>query len=940
MAFTITLTSGIASAESFGTPSIDQKVEPVGIASAESFGTPKVNQKVELNSVASAESVGTPQIYSNDQSVEPTSISAGAVGTPSVGNGHVYPISISGESFGTPKVNQKVETTSISSAGAVGTPSVGNGHVYPVSVASAESFGTPRVNQKIEPVGIESAEAFSVYIFMNSVASGESFGTLEVNREICPTSIASAESFGTPTLTRAFNHTASGGMVVAGLAVIRHNYVASGFSASGNAINLEGGVAASHQTLIFTEEIRWSVRATVSVTQKVIWQTGKVPLRWYRIIGCCRYPTADGDGDFTNEGQPGGCDVIPFQSTDDQCKGALGKNTFIQNILANSVGDVCRILKELRWEWPICGMERFSRPAESQFIDDDDECNVLEPVDPCLAPDCIEFCIDTDAVVNVGVKVGIVDSFWVHVETFGGITIAGNSEHRIIPQSWVGSGGITLSGEAGFFADFWTYTPDTLGAAHILTGGEAGWASSHWSHTATGGIELSGLAEVVSDRFGWTPDGGIVIVMGGGTATYGLKLPYSVHRLPNRSDISIRGEAIWGRFYHYATGGVVIGGTSLANTPSLRYIATGGITLAGEAEMISPDWHYTPIDGGVVLGGTALSRADIDEWAFVATGGITLSGVSDARHSGDGDWWYTPKGGITLAGEGITAVNKWWFIADSGTGVILGGEAPLDGTWRGFLLSSLGVTATIESLEIAYYEQDLDGDSTLDDLETTIATKCESCSEIPTILNMSHNLTDTAVLGEFLIRNGLDLEEVMPIRYNRISSSWQGNYHFRGMGDSGALEDWNIVAEWSCVDELGSIDLGNYLWKFSLYIKRKNVLTGMDFDTRILLGFPAKEICDEAARVGMDFSFAFDTQTQFVNAEHDVVVDVRLLYDNIGLFRSIDWINDPDLLINIAEVGDAQEILRQDIKPIFPDSVLGVSPTAPTTAVGTEPIFP
>lgn len=945
MAFTITLTSGIASAESFGTPSINQKVEPVGIASAESFGTLKVNQKVELNSVASAESVGTPQAYFNHQSITLTSsISSGeSFGTLSVKNGYFFPTSVaSAESFGTAKINQKIEPTSIA-AGAVGTPSVGNGHVYPVSIASAAAFGTPQVNQKIEPVGIESAEAFSVYIFMNSVASGESFGTLKVNQKVEPTSIASAESFGTPTVVRTFNHTASGGMEMSGEAVVRHTYIASGFSSSGNAINLEG-IAGSHQTLVFTEAIRWNVRATVSASQEIIWQTGKVPLRWYRITGCCRYPTEDGDGDFTNEGQPGGCDVIPFESTDDQCKGALGKNTFIQNIIAESVGDVCRILKELRWKWPICAMERFSRPAESQFIDDDDECNVLEPVEPCNAPECLEFCIDTDAVVNVGVKVELVDSFWTQPASEGGVTIAGDSEHRIVPPSHVGSGGIVLSGEAGFAAEFWTYTPDTQGAAHILTGGVAEWQSEFWSYTATGGIVLGGEATVVADGWGWVADGGIV--MGGSTAPYGLKLPYIASGFgslpPGGPAIRIEGEAIWGRFYYTSTGGVVIGGTSLAATTSLRYIPPdSGIVLAGEAKMVSPDWHYTPTDGGVTLGGTALSRADIPYWSMEATGGITLAGVADARHSGDGDWWYTGAGGITLAGEGITAVNKWWFIADSGTGVILGGEGLIDGDWDGHHVVSMGVTTTIESLEIVYYEQDLDDDGTLDDLSSTIATKCESCSQIPIVLNMSHNLADAAVLGQFLIRNGLKLDEVLPIRYNRISSSWQGNYHFRGVGDSGGtLEDWSIVAEWSCIDELGSINLGNYLWKFSLYIKRKNVVTGMDFDTRLLLGFPAKEICDEAARVGLDFSFAFDTQTAYVNAEHDIVVDARLLYDNIGLFRSIEWINDPDLLINIAEVGSAEEILRQDILPIFPDPVLGVPPTTPTTAVGTGPTIP
>lgn len=74
--------TGIASAEAFGTPSVQLNIDTAGIASAEAFGTPSVQLNIDTTGIASAEVFGTPSIQLN---IDTTGIpSAEAFGNPTV----------------------------------------------------------------------------------------------------------------------------------------------------------------------------------------------------------------------------------------------------------------------------------------------------------------------------------------------------------------------------------------------------------------------------------------------------------------------------------------------------------------------------------------------------------------------------------------------------------------------------------------------------------------------------------------------------------------------------------------------------------------------------------------------------------------------------------------------------------------------------------------
>lgn len=152
-----------------------QNLEPTGIASAEAFGTPTIQAgevTISPTGIGSGETFGTPTIQAGAVSVSPTGIvSAEAFGTPTISaSSDISPTGIgSGEAFGTPSLlaTNDISPTGIGSGMVFGTPTIVAGDVTlsPTGIGSGEAFGTPTVahgdvSQEIMPVGIPSKEAF------------------------------------------------------------------------------------------------------------------------------------------------------------------------------------------------------------------------------------------------------------------------------------------------------------------------------------------------------------------------------------------------------------------------------------------------------------------------------------------------------------------------------------------------------------------------------------------------------------------------------------------------------------------------------------------------------------------------------------------------------------------------------------------------------------
>jgi hypothetical protein len=198
--------TGIASAEAFGTASLSATatVSPAGIASAEAFGSPTLTPgavTVTATGIASEEAFGTATVQAGSVTATATGIASGeAFGTPTVLAGAVQ-VSLqsiaSAEAFGTPEVQpgEAFITPPPFGGSILGTPNfLGQVGILAVQIFSEEAFGTPTLS-----VG-------AAQLSPSGIASGEAFGTLAVQAgaaTVSPSGVPTEEALGQPTITSA-----------------------------------------------------------------------------------------------------------------------------------------------------------------------------------------------------------------------------------------------------------------------------------------------------------------------------------------------------------------------------------------------------------------------------------------------------------------------------------------------------------------------------------------------------------------------------------------------------------------------------------------------------------------------------------------------------------------------------------------------------------------
>ena len=258
----------------------------------------------------------------------------------------------------------------------------------------------------------------------------------------------------------------------------------SSMSYSLGSVETEEGLEDSILTDFFSEfqTITWNVDQLISINTSITWDIGQGVERWYRVQGCCIFPTAQGSGNgISGPFYPGGCDITNFESTDSKCIGAGGKQLFIQNILATSVSDVCRQLNEYNMKWQVCSMQVYSNPAGPAL----DECNRLIDVPFSSYPECLEISLHTDALVKV--------SFF---------------SYATICFKYQGSGGIEADGQVTPTGATSLSSYSYLGHGVLYTGG-SGEISSSWKELLEVDVNFDFYVDyaeaslsIRSDRFG------------------------------------------------------------------------------------------------------------------------------------------------------------------------------------------------------------------------------------------------------------------------------------------------------------------------------------------------------------------------------------------------------------------------------------------------------
>ena len=143
----------------------------------------------------------------------------------------------------------------------------------------------------------------------------------------------------------------------------------------------------SEYKIIYKKDFYHNYVYDVSASKDFSWKIGNLSSYWFQVKGCCK--TTYGSGSCP-----------PIQTDDQNC--GKSSSQFVQTILAYTPQEVCQELIKSKWNWDICGMQKWSRPAENEYVSAADECNYLQDVDFRSVADCLS--LTKNYSVNVNIK--------------------------------------------------------------------------------------------------------------------------------------------------------------------------------------------------------------------------------------------------------------------------------------------------------------------------------------------------------------------------------------------------------------------------------------------------------------------------------------------------------------------------------------------------------
>lgn len=334
-----------------------------------------------------------------------------------------------------------------------------------------------------------------------------------------------------------------------------------------------------------------------------------------------------------------------------------------------------------------------------------------------------------------------------------------------------------------------------------------------------------------------------------------------------------------------------------------------------------------PAFAGVALGGLSASSQGAPSFAFAPSGGASTGGLSASVTN---HYTFAGSGGASSEGGAAVSLGHWSWTNNEYQGAAVGGSASSGQGVGGLSLSSLAVRDAQADLggyaAVTYARVEFNGQRDLGDdtsgvpLTATpgrVKTTCD-CNSVGTVLAMRHNLAAAGRLGDFLDRNRFSLPPVLVLSYNAVYGAWQSNAHYDGFAPDGSQrEAWNLVFEWQCSSFVGGADLGSPVWRFAALVSVRNLQTGEDFDSRVVLLFSRLGPCEQG-----DIRFVFDLNTSTGAATSDPSHSIygATMYDGAGLFRSPAWRRRPVLSVVIAETDAPSSATRVAYNPIFPET--------------------
>ena len=230
----------------------------------------------------------------------------------------------------------------------------------------------------------------------------------------------------------------------------------------------DGGLSLkSDGTLInfkFNKDIEFKWNTDLKLEKKVdfYWNLGQQTMYWYRVVG---------------KGIIDPC--IP----QDVCCGKI-----IVNLHARSLSELCQKLSKRKYKFPIDTVERFSRPAETVVVEEQEsngvnlDCNNLVNVELCSIPECADFCVDQD----INLKTGFYFKAWLVFQSTasGSLQTSGESSYVFVKK--LPNIKFKSEGELFFDGNFIIGTNSFRGRGGCVVGGKSRLRHNRWSYS--GGV--------------------------------------------------------------------------------------------------------------------------------------------------------------------------------------------------------------------------------------------------------------------------------------------------------------------------------------------------------------------------------------------------------------------------------------------------------------------
>lgn len=351
------------------------------------------------------------------------------------------------------------------------------------------------------------------------------------------------------------------------------------------------------------------------------------------------------------------------------------------------------------------------------------------------------------------------------------------------------------------------------------------------------------------------------------------------------------------QMFEIGSGGSGISGEALV-TPYFE-IGSGGTGVGGAAK-VTP--YLEPMSGGVSLNGYSIRAGN---WKYVASGSVNTGGLAITPEK---KFSVRSAGGVGTFGSALAKCSNWKWVSDGNSIVVSGSAGQVAGNIAPpTIVASFGMVV-LETT--ATFLGDVDEQNATGLSETL--SKC-GCFTLPLIIELSHNFSVDNIFAQFLVRNGLSISKTLSMRYNETNDSWQTNLHYKGLApDANSYETWNVICELQCTNIVGGIGIGRNIWKVAIQFVRKNLTTQVAYDTRVIIGVLPDILCGTVENQ-LDFQINYDTQLGIATVNPNATVYQSTIFDNIGLFKNVAWINSPELSLRISQSGSATVQQRVDL---------------------------